>query len=65
MLIKVESCWGGNSNYYYRLSWRGGRCHLAVAEGQQWSRHVAIRALDLLSVELPSVPRSSIRFTHH
>lgn len=34
MLIKVESCWGGNSNYYYRLSWRGGRCHLAVAEGQ-------------------------------
>ncbi len=63
MRIRVQRCWAGNSKHYYRALVCGG-LRIAVEEGETWNRSVASRMLDLLAVEIPVVPRQSIRFLH-
>lgn len=59
MNIRVQTCWNG-SLILQRLLICGG----LLIRSDEWNRRTATQALDLLSVELPNVPRKSIRFIH-
>lgn len=59
MKIRVQFCWNG-TRYMFRLLTCGG----LLVRGDEWTRKTATEALDLLAVELPNVPRKSIRFIH-
>jgi hypothetical protein len=67
MKIKVESCWAGNSNYNFRLSWVDGgkafRESITCVDGEDWDRSYAIQALNLLE-NVYGLERKRIRFEH-
>jgi hypothetical protein len=65
MKIRVEHCWGGNSNFYFRLhvpNGSGGIDRLLI-EGEEWTRAVATEAKDRISHRY-RINRSNIRFEH-
>ena len=61
MNVKVESCWAGNSNFYFRLTAPDGNRYRV--RGGTWNRSVASEALDLISAEI-RVSRKAVRFVH-
>lgn len=63
MKVYVERCWSGARYMTWRLTCDDGvRLILRGEEGEEWSRSVATRALNLIGVEFPSVARRAIRF---
>lgn len=63
MKVYVSRCWGGSRSFTWRLTCADGvRLVLPSEEGEEWSRSVATRALNLIGVEFPSVARRAIRF---
>lgn len=63
MKVKIQFCWAGGDSYYWRALLCGGLRISADGSGR-WTRRDATRMLDLLAVEVPAVPRLSIRFVH-
>jgi len=61
MNIKVEACWAGNSNFYFRLTTPDGRRYRITDD--TWSRKTASEALSLISTET-GVRRKNVRFVH-
>jgi len=61
MKIKVENCWSGNNNYYFRLTMPDGKRE--TIKSDSWDRITASRALDLLS-SVYGFKRANIRFIH-
>lgn len=62
MKVRIQHCWGGGEKYYFRALVCGGLL-LRVSEGEQWSRSIAKRMLDLIAIET-GLSRASIRFIH-
>lgn len=59
MKVKVEACWSGGKNYYFRLTLPDGSRE--SVPGESWTRKVASQALDLIESNY-KVPRRKIRF---
>jgi hypothetical protein len=61
MKVKVESCWAGNSNFYFRLTVPDGTRYRL--EGGTWNRRLAGEARTLVARGNASV-RKNVRFVH-
>ena len=59
MIIKVESCWGGNNHYTFRLTTPDGSRE--YVRGDEWSRKLASEALDIFE-KVYGLSRRKIRF---
>jgi len=64
MNIKVESCWAGNSNFYFRLTAPNGeRLGRVQQTDGAWDRKAASEALNIV-VSLTGARRKNVRFDH-
>lgn len=61
MNVKVESCWAGNSHFYFRLTSADGTRYRL--EGGTWNRRLAGAARTLVARGNASV-RKNVRFIH-
>jgi len=62
MTVKVEACWGGGDNFYFRLTLPNGTREFV--SGDTWNRSKASAARDLLE-NVYHIPRRNVRFAIH
>jgi hypothetical protein len=65
MKVKVEACWSGGDNHYFRLTMPdGSRESVTPDEPMIWSRKTATEALNVLE-SVYHVERRKVRFDHY